>query len=174
MSVEIIIKQHMGINGNMFNNFMFYIFMVLIMSKQEIPIGSILISYNNNDSMNHHFRGAKWNHLAIYIGDGFIVESQAEKGVIKTPMSEYLKRDYTWGILYPKNRQDGVNAAETSKKLIGSDYRKASSIFKKNIKPSKGLNCISVIRTSYNIYLVTPDDILKYPNLFTKDIKQVK
>lgn len=148
--------------------------MVILMSKQDIPIGSVLISYNNNDSLNHHFRGSKWNHLAIYIGDGFVVESQEEKGVIKTPFSEYIKRDYTWGILYPKNKQDGIKASEISKKLIGSDYRKISSVFRRNKNPSKGLNCISVIRTSYNIYLVTPDDILKYSNLFTKDINEVK
>lgn len=155
-----------------------YLSMILtsafIVNSKDLPVGTILISRNNDDTLNHHIKDSKWNHICIYIGNGIIVESQEDQGVIKTSAKDYLKRDYTFGFLYPKNKQQGIDAAKTAEKLVGSDYRKVSSVFRRNVNPKKGLNCVSVVRNSYNIYLQIPDDILKFSDLFTDKISETK
>lgn len=147
---------------------------IFMTSSKDLPIGTVLISRNNNDTLNHHIKGSKWNHICIYIGNGIIVESQENEGVIKTSAQEYLKRDYTFGFLYPKSKEQGIIAAKTAEKLVGSDYRKISSVFRRNVNPKKGLNCVSVVRNSYNVYLQIPDDILKFSDLFTDNISEIK
>lgn len=141
------------------------------MINQDIPKGTVLISRNKNNSLNHGY--SYWNHAAIYIGNNEIIEA-TESGVIKTNLEEYKKRDYEFLILIPKNLEIGIKSSDKSITMIGIKYRFISSIFRIQRKDRRGLNCVSVIRKSYTYALgydpkyKTPDDIVNDTRIFYK------
>ncbi len=141
--------------------------------KDPWPAGTVLVSRNRDESENTS--PGYWNHLAIYIGDYRVVESQADRGVILTKTVDYNARNYDWHPLYPINLNVGKVAAEKAKTLVGLPYRAASSLTATDRHPEQGLNCVSVVRLSYVSgtgeplpTLHKPDDIEALTGLFTK------
>lgn len=133
--------------------------------------GVVLYSSNLNTALNQS--PGLVNHLAMVVDNNNIVESQEDKGVILTPISEYKARAYQWNALYPINKQAGIKAAEFARTLLGRKYGKYSSIRPLLNEYTLRLNCVSVISLSYSsalntkIKLGVPDDIFKYSNIFT-------
>jgi uncharacterized protein YycO len=141
--------------------------------KMDWPPGTILVSRNLNESDNNS--PGYWNHLQVYVGDGEIVESQLDRGVILTPLSEFLSRKYQWIVLFPKDDKIGAAAAVKARTLVGLPYNKVSSFLRVDRNQEKGLNCVSVVRVSYSEALGRkipelriPDDILKMTDVFTR------
>lgn len=142
--------------------------------RVEWPAGTVLVSRNKDDSQNT--TPGFHNHLALYLGNGIIVESQEKRGVIQIPFGEYKSRPYDWFPLFPVDEKTGQRAADKAKTLIGIPYRKLSSLFPEELIEERGLNCVSVIRVSY-VYalgkplpkLKLPDDILEVEELFMRN-----
>lgn len=137
--------------------------------------GTVL--YSSNLDMRQNAPVGIVNHLAIYVGDGKIVESQKDlngkSGVLLTDFTEYKTRKYQWNVLYPKDKNIGIKAAEFAKTLVGKRYGQLSSIRKHTSEHSRKLNCTSVIALSYahasgkEIKLTVPDEIFKRHDIFT-------
>jgi cell wall-associated NlpC family hydrolase len=139
----------------------------------EWPAGTVLVSKNRDESQNKS--PGDQNHLAIYVGNGEIIEAQADAGVIRTPFSVYNARDYIWFPEFPIDGTVGAKAAAKAKTLVGLPYRELSSLMRVEHDPSKGLNCVSVVRISYSYALGhnlpnlrKPDDILLMTDVFTR------
>jgi hypothetical protein len=109
-------------------------------SGAEPQLGTVLISRNVDESLNTS--PGHWNHLAIYVGEGSIVESQEGKGVILTPLVEYVERKYEWAAIYPVDPEVGKRAAEAAKELVGLPYRKLGTGMR---RVKQGLNCVGTI-----------------------------
>jgi uncharacterized protein YycO len=140
----------------------------------EWPAGTVLVSRNKDEDQNTS-PGFE-NHLALYIGNGIIVESQADVGVIQTPFEVYKARAYDWFPMFPVDLNVGQRAADRAKTLVGIPYRRLSSLMPEERIEERGLNCVSVIRVSY-VYAIghslpklkIPDDILKMTEVFTRN-----
>lgn len=89
-----------------------------------------------------------WNHSAIYVGNGHIIEAQEGLGVIKVKETNFKAR-YPVYIALRHKTLDGQKAADFAQTLLGLPYRKISSIFVLPRRAETGLNCVSVIRLSY-------------------------
>jgi uncharacterized protein YycO len=124
------------------------------------PIGAILISRNNIESLNDS--PGYWNHVAIYVGNDRLVESQRGRGVISTPMSEWNQRDITWGVLTPRDGEVGRRAAEIAKGLVGRPFGIASSVRR---HPGRRLNCVSAgFKIPYGKAMGRRFEDVKYPD----------
>lgn len=135
------------------------------------PLGTVLISRNNDERLNTS--PGYFNHLAVYVGNGIVVESQEGQGVIETSLRDYKRRDYSWAAIYPKDREVGALAAEKALKLVGVPHRRISSLFRRPRKAQWGMNCVSVIRSAYEYAtgmflpkLKRPDDVLNLTTIF--------
>jgi uncharacterized protein YycO len=107
--------------------------------------GTVLVSRWNDESKNTS-PGTN-NHLAIYVGNGEIVEAQQERGVILTQLSEYLARPQHVTRLAPRIPEEGVIAAAKARSFVGQPYGKFASL-----GPLWMLghhNCVSVVRAAY-------------------------
>lgn len=79
----------------------------------KLPIGAVLVSRNLDEAENTS--PGYWNHLAIHVGMNSVVESQADKGVIKTKLSVYSSRPYApILVLSPLDAKIGAQAAGKS------------------------------------------------------------
>ncbi len=107
------------------------------------PPGTILVSRNADERQNR--TPGVWNHLAIITGDA-VVESQQCEGVIKTPLAEYLARDYSKILaLTPRDEAAGARAARRALALVGVPERRLSSllVFHGLRRERLGLNCVT-------------------------------
>lgn len=152
------------------------------------PAGSVLCSRNSNESENATPAGSI-NHLAIYVGQGWLVEAQESRGVIFTRLSDYKARPYyPPGILFPRIKEVGERAAAIAKTHVGRPYRHLSSLAPLIIPPiiptilhgtPDGENCVSEIRLDYEgaighplIGFRWPNDVMLRPELFTNQAPQ--
>lgn len=137
----------------------------------DLPIGTVILSKNRIKSENK--TPGIWNHCQILVDANSIVESQEGPGVILTPLSEWLKRDYIFGYIYPKDKNVGILAAAYARSLIGTPYNKLSSIYREPKNSLYGENCVSLVRDSYshatkqNLLIRRPDNLLKFTDIFT-------
>lgn len=137
----------------------------------EPVLGTVYLS-RNLDERSNTTPGA-WNHLAIFAGNGKVVEAQDGQGVIETPLEEYLARPYVVARIYPRDPSIGAKAAEIAKTYVGRPYHWSSSITP-NITPTYGKNCVSPVTEAYARAAGRqvrrtrrPDHILRLPQLFT-------
>jgi len=142
------------------------------------PPGTVLVSRNLDPRLNGNW--GEWNHLAMCLGNGCIVESQIGIGVIATPLASYMARPYQWFPLYPTNPEIGKRAATCAQWQVGRNYRQGSSLpLVPRIVPwalgrdPNGLNCVSLVSQSYAsagcpwlLSMRVPDDILRFRSLF--------
>jgi hypothetical protein len=103
-----------------------------------------------------------------------VAESQEGKGCIFTTWEEFLNRDVEWTALIPTDRAKGEKAAAVATALVGTSYRRFSSVRRDGGRPRRGLNCVSFAfklpyrsafgRTFRNVK--TPDDVAKTRGIF--------
>lgn len=128
------------------------------------PVGSVLASSWYDARLNRS--PGKTNHLAVYVGDGKVVESQAGIGVHEIPWAEYEARPQHVLVVPPPSAEFGQAAAARAKALVGLPYFKLSSVTVFERPLARGLNCVSVAEKSWLVHLVIPDDIYTaYPGL---------
>ena len=145
----------------------------------ELVPGSVIATRNRVESLNTS--PGSLNHLSIYVGNGEVIESQGGvvenqgPGVIKTKLSDFLARGYeTPLVLLPRDRAAGERAATKAASLVGTKFRKASSIFNRfgNRRTERGLNCVALVEVCYSDAgkrlrrITKPDDIFKLKELF--------
>lgn len=120
------------------------------------PLGTTLISRNFNEEDNT--TPGFWNHVAIWIGNGRIVESQRGKGVILTALDDWQARPILWRPLIPRPQffERGIQAANTACTLVGRPWGPLSSVRR---KIRSRLSCVSVWELSWEVNVSWPDDI---------------
>lgn len=134
------------------------------------PPGTILVSRNADERENTS--PGYWNHLACVVSDTHVVESQECQGVIKTPLCDYLARDYSKILaLKPRDARAGARAARRAMALCGLPDRQLSSLFLVHgpRRQKLGLNCVTAAAEIPWAYenprirlLVFPDGIFRY------------
>lgn len=123
----------------------------------DIMPGSVFVTRNRNEAEN--LSPGHFNHLAIYVGNGIVIESQGGivehglgRGVIRTQLGDFLSRDYVpILILEPVEPAVGLRAAAIAETLVGLPFRKWSSLpgVDRARARQRGMNCDSVIRYSF-------------------------
>lgn len=120
---------------------------------------SVLIGVNPGDFMlTRNLREADnqtpgyWNHAAVYVGDGWVVEAQEKPGrVIFTPFTEFCNRYPYILVLRPKgacfNRLNAL--IFEARNLVGHPYDVHASARWWFFWVGCGENCVSVVRKSY-------------------------
>lgn len=136
----------------------------------ELLPGTVLVSRNADERQNTS--PGYWNHLAMYVGNDTIVEAQVGRGVIRTPMSEYLARPYSRILaMEPRDPAVGQRAAAKAQTLVGLPFKKfASALPGDRLAEVRGMNCDNVVRDSLRSAtgdrrlrkLKIPDRILLY------------
>lgn len=124
--------------------------------KAEPPLGTVYLSRNLDERLNDS--PGYWNHVAIYVGQDALVESQIGVGVVRTSLADYSKRAYQVGVLYPRDKAVGERAAAVASSYVGRPYRRLSS-FAPNLVPPivpailhgtpYGMNCVSTVGDAY-------------------------
>jgi len=95
-----------------------------------------------------------WNHASMVYRDKRVLEAQAEPPGYKNGAIGLTPGFYFWErypeilVLKPKNI-DGEALCEAAEKYIGGEYRKVASFFNVLRKPTKGENCVSLVRRIY-------------------------
>jgi|15BtaG_2_1085339.scaffolds.fasta_scaffold00003_106 uncharacterized protein YycO len=110
--------------------------------------GDILLSRWIDDSNNS--TPGYWNHTALYVGNGQLIESVFGKGVIISEFEEWKHNVGRYCVLRPENSHK-INKNKTisfAKSKIGVKYSMFSSISR--IWRMFGVNCVSLVRQSYN------------------------
>jgi uncharacterized protein YycO len=104
---------------------------VILVYHKKFDMSAIPVKLGNFFKSGYDERG--WTHVAIYIGDGKVVESLAfGVGVVERNINEaYLKGNHQLRILRHKNSTDEQNrkAAEFCKAEIGDKYEKREQIY---------------------------------------------
>lgn len=139
----------------------------------ELPLGSIVVSRSTDESLNT--TPGYWNHLAIYVGDGQLVESVAGAGVVQTPWDRFQQYDARIVVLEPCNAMAGMQAAARAKQLIGLPYATWSSLRRSHpaSRRIRGVNCVSVIEIAWQWPCINrPDRVFGCPSHFTP--RQIK
>ena len=118
--------------------------------------GDILLTRNAGGEAENPSPG--WfNHAAMYVGDGRIVEAQAhvENGkwsdnpdapgeVIEADEAEFIER---YPIIRVRRLLNGAKeAAEEADDMVGLSYKRISSFLRRQRPDSRGVNCVSVVR----------------------------
>lgn len=131
------------------------------------PPGTVLISRNTDERENRS--PGYWNHLALYVGNLEVIESQEGLGVIRTPTQQFLDRSYSKiQAFVPRDEGTAVLAIRRAERLVGIRYAPMSSLlpFNRGIIGG-GMNCVSPIETACMIRgLNIPDNMFHYGNLF--------
>lgn len=116
------------------------------------PEGTVLVSRNWREWDNTSF--GYWNHLAIYVGNQQVVESQEPHGVVLTSLVEYWARPYSRIVaVVPDNGFAGTVAASRAKTMLGMPWRPYVSVGPGilTIRTHSGANCVSVIEEAYRM-----------------------
>lgn len=130
--------------------------------------GSVLVSRNADERENTS--PGFWNHLAVQVDTTHLVESQEGRGVIRTPLSEFLARPYSQVVvLRPLNASEGTEAAARAERLVGLPHAPLSSLFPFNgpLRQKLGLNCVSVVEIAWKRSSINrPDRVFEVEGKF--------
>jgi len=145
------------------------------------PAGSILISKHIDPRLNTT-PFSDWNHLATCVGDGWVVESQAGYGVIRTPLKDYMARPYIVTSLTPCNPEVRARVVAIANSHVGRPYRPYSSLAPRLFVPivpwafgrdPYGANCVTetadqLVGAGWPWFrgMRVPDDIFRYQSMF--------
>jgi len=139
----------------------------------ELVPGAVLATRNTDEAQNTS--PGSLNHLSLYVGNGEVIESQASVGVQKVSLADFLARPYeTPLVLLPLDRDAGQRAATKAATLVGTKFRKASSLYNRFGKRriERGLNCVALVELCYadagkRLRRCTkPDDIFRQKEVF--------
>ena len=126
-----------------------------LLVTQDKPLlvhpGDIFITRNLLDEQNE--TPGYWNHAAIYIGNGLILEAQpAPNAVIISKVQEFYDR-YPYVAILRYDHKDwqalGLKAANKAQTSQGFVYRKLASMKRFLRRPSRGENCVSLVRRAW-------------------------
>jgi len=117
----------------------------------QLEPGDIFLTRNAGDNEEEdNATPGYWNHAAMYVGNDYVVEAQAEPdAVIYADLDEFWTRYPLIKVLrYPAPRETRVNMARHAIALIGVSYAKLASIFfkKRKFRTRRGENCVSTVR----------------------------
>ena len=105
--------------------------------------GDILATRNADEADNTS--PGHWNHLAVYVGDGLMVESQVRRGVICTAVDDFLGRYPEWIVLRLRIGS-GQAIADEARRHVGTPYWHLASVPIRLRRTERGNNCVSVVR----------------------------
>jgi cell wall-associated NlpC family hydrolase len=133
--------------------------------------GDIFITRNAREEDNA--TPGYWNHTAIFVGRGLIVEAQADPSkVIYTPLKVFVERYPQIRVLRLRMHAEthGLAMAKAACGLVGTPYRKLSSVCKGGMcRPEWGSNCVAVERRCFRAAVGrdpqwrVPDEVLVDP-----------
>jgi len=132
--------------------------------------GDVFLTRNANEEENTS--PGFWNHCAIYVGDGQIVEAQQDPGeVVDSKLNEFMDRYPEIRVLRVRVAPEryGVAAASRATQLVGTKYRLTASISKALRVVGRGDNCVSTVRRCYQYSWDNdprwriPDGVNEYP-----------
>jgi uncharacterized protein YycO len=114
-------------------------------SAADMLPGTVLCSRWNDESQNTSI--GHENHLALYEGNGQVIEAQEGRGVIRTPLAEYLARPQSVKRFRPVTPEIGAAAVARTQKFVGQPYGPLASVdpfwrFGRH-------NCVSVVEQAY-------------------------
>ena len=121
----------------------------MTLNEEILQLGDVLVTRNLREEDNTS--PGVWNHVALYAGDGDVIEAQAVPNmVITSGLYEFLARYPSILVLRPRcaNVQMAVDEAY---KLVGRPYRKIASAFRFLRRAHRGENCVSVLRKSFGV-----------------------
>lgn len=134
-----------------------------LQSGQDFQIGTVFTTRNYDERLNRA-PFSYWNHNAIYVGNGWIIESMEGIGVRRVPVADLWRRNYSQIIVQrPTDALCGQVAARRAEWLVGRPYAPYSSLwpFYGRLRLGLGLNCTSVIEFGYGVSgVTTPDDVV--------------
>jgi len=108
-------------------------------------IGDMYVT-RNTDEVGNPTPGY-WNHCAMYVGKGQVVEAQIKHGVIKVSLNSFRRRYPEYRRLrYKGDARIAERAARGALDSVGLPYKKIASIFRHLRKRTRGENCVSVMR----------------------------
>jgi hypothetical protein len=121
----------------------------------EPPLGTVYVTRNLDERLNSS--AGYWNHTAIYVGDGAVVEAQVGIGVLRAPLSEFLARPYQVLLFLPRDPAVGQRAAAYAATLVGQPYGPYQSLGPQRVRSwlswllwrPQPQNCVSVCRRAY-------------------------
>jgi uncharacterized protein YycO len=116
-------------------------------AERLVQVGDMFLTRNfkeeDNSSPGH------WNHVAMYVGGGYVVEAQEKpNAVIKVAFEDFWCRYPEILVLRYKKVTPEIQKklASSATKYIGVPYRRIASIFVFLRKSSRGENCTSLFR----------------------------
>ena len=109
--------------------------------------GDLMLTRNAQDNQAPGW----WNHSAIYIGDGQVIEAQMGQGVIVTPLKTFLDRYPYILVLRPRGACHCRLAAmlHYARRSIGKPYDVYASTRFWLFDLRCGDNCVSLVRDCY-------------------------
>jgi uncharacterized protein YycO len=115
----------------------------------QVEAGDILLTHNTDEVGNDS--PGFWNHAAIYVGEGKVIEAQADPvdAVICVTMDSFWERYPEIKVIRCMNALIAHTAAAHAYQLKGHSYRKIASLFRFLRHASMGENCVSVVRKAY-------------------------
>jgi len=115
------------------------------MSIPPHQAGDIYIT-RNTDAVGNRSPGY-WNHCAMFVGDGMIIEAQEKHGVIVVAPEEFRRRyPHYLRLRYKGHSSVCLRACIYAMRTVGTPYKKIASIWRRLRRASRGENCVSVVR----------------------------
>lgn len=145
----------------------------------DLKPGDILLT-KNTDKVGNPTPGY-WNHAAVVGRDNFVIEAQEEVPKLLPEGGIVKSNGYYFWERYPEIlclRYGQINISSAAEKYVGNPYRKIASVFMFMRKPTRGENCVSLIRRAYQDTTGEdpkwkfPDDIAKDPRLIQVGYKK--
>jgi len=109
--------------------------------------GDVFVTRNADEAENT--TPGHWNHVAVYCGEGLVVEAQEDRGgVVYSELAEFIAR-------YPEIRLlrlrmgGGQAIADEVWRHVGTPYRKLASLPIRLRPTERGNNCVSILRRGY-------------------------
>ena len=139
----------------------------LILSVALIGVnpGDIILTRNAGSDEVENQSPGWWNHAAIYVGNGWVIEAQMGQGVIVTSFDEFCKHYPYIMVLRPRGacRHRLAAMINTAKRLVGRPYDLRASIKFWFFDFRGGDNCVSLVRSCYG-YAYGFDPCWKIPD----------
>jgi len=123
--------------------------LIMCVALAGVSPGDLMLTRNLREADNQS--PGWWNHSAIYVGDGWVVEAQAGRGVIFTPFKEFCDRYPHILVLRPKGACSHRQSAmiRTAKRFVGRPYDLRASTKFWFFDFRGGDNCVSLVRSCY-------------------------
>ena len=116
------------------------------MENIKLQEGDVFLTRNKVGGAWGNETPGHWNHAALYVGNGAIIEAQGESGVVMFTVASFKERYPEYKILRPIDPDMGLQAARNAHNYLGAPYRTTASLFYFLRDTKDGENCLTVIR----------------------------